>query len=896
MSLITISAGDIAEYHGSGLPAYARLYANQQFTSSEGVVIAQGSKSKPNFYQEFVCSLVGVTVRVASGDAYTTTDSDQPAATYTLCIYDANGRLLLTPYSELRIPPTNNPTTWKVLEVFSAARVLRDAPTYLSSQEILRILETYTSIGPKAALNLIGSTELTRDPASLPRPKAVGDNDPRVNKINAGLYSAVGGFSAAVAAAVTAASLSNTGLAVLSVTERILLSANVTIPSQVILETDSLGLINMNGHTLTVQGEIRAGAQQIFENYTSNPPNIASARAEAFYFEWYGITPGNNNRAAMQALIDARRGVLYGTTQIRLMPDTVYSIDTPLNFNDTFGIALAGPDVGYRANAEIRYRGTSGTTAITFKSSQGFSATGIKFSYTDSGFTGKLVEAGHSATGGDTSGAVFTKCFFTGESGMAFSAAALLSLDNTIIVKVQDCQFGSAVIGVKGSSGSYSNLVVVDNCTFNDCVYATFNPVQAWTIRNNTFEPLEHNDPVEGAIVGEVRAVGIDAVAFCWDLKFEGNWIGDISPTNNEYSVVKVFGGFGAEISGNLFYLPPMAGLGGVITAIELSGCKGVTIQNNYVRGDQFISASVANSAAVAIIGNDAECTVNEYVSAGATIGGLTSFANASGVNYVNGNLEVNGSTAFNNDAGSAMGVKIAARSSSFPANGNGAMIYSAESIATTNDGDLVIQPRTNAARKVLFRFAAGIMLKVGANIEAFTHLLFGTDNTYDIGAVGVTRPRNVYVGTNLFVADDAYAAGWDGSTAVPTKNAVYDKIQTLAPLVSPTFTTPALGVAAATSLAIGGGTVIAKVLKGSVTINPASVAGNTVADQTFTLTGAVVGDVVELNVPTAGITAGLNVIMAWISATDTVKVRFHNTTGGAIDEASATWFYKLTR
>jgi len=29
-------------------------------------------------------------------------------------------------------------------------------------------------------------------------------------------------------------------------------------------------------------------------------------------------------------------------------------------------------------------------------------------------------------------------------------------------------------------------------------------------------------------------------------------------------------------------------------------------------------------------------------------------------------------------------------------------------------------------------------------------------------------------------VLDDAYAAGWDGSSAVPTKNAVYDKIQTL--------------------------------------------------------------------------------------------------------------------
>lgn len=35
-------------------------------------------------------------------------------------------------------------------------------------------------------------------------------------------------------------------------------------------------------------------------------------------------------------------------------------------------------------------------------------------------------------------------------------------------------------------------------------------------------------------------------------------------------------------------------------------------------------------------------------------------------------------------------------------------------------------------------------------------------------------------VSTNLTVADEVYGAGWDGSLQVPTKNAVYDKIQTL--------------------------------------------------------------------------------------------------------------------
>lgn len=60
-------------------------------------------------------------------------------------------------------------------------------------------------------------------------------------------------------------------------------------------------------------------------------------------------------------------------------------------------------------------------------------------------------------------------------------------------------------------------------------------------------------------------------------------------------------------------------------------------------------------------------------------------------------------------------------------------------------------------------------------------HLTAGTDNTYDIGASGATRPRNVYVGTDVFVATEAYdEAGWNGDLSVPTKDAVRDKIETI--------------------------------------------------------------------------------------------------------------------
>jgi hypothetical protein len=46
---------------------------------------------------------------------------------------------------------------------------------------------------------------------------------------------------------------------------------------------------------------------------------------------------------------------------------------------------------------------------------------------------------------------------------------------------------------------------------------------------------------------------------------------------------------------------------------------------------------------------------------------------------------------------------------------------------------------------------------------------------TRDIDAI-----RNIHAGGDVATTDDAYAAGWSGSSNVPTKNAVYDKIESL--------------------------------------------------------------------------------------------------------------------
>jgi hypothetical protein len=79
--------------------------------------------------------------------------------------------------------------------------------------------------------------------------------------------------------------------------------------------------------------------------------------------------------------------------------------------------------------------------------------------------------------------------------------------------------------------------------------------------------------------------------------------------------------------------------------------------------------------------------------------------------------------------------------------------------------------------------------------------------------------------------------------------------------------------------------------LSATATLNFASIAAGASEDLTITLTGAVVGDSVDLGLPAAP-TAGI-VFIAFVSAADTVTVRATNITGGAVDPASAT--YRVT-
>lgn len=97
--------------------------------------------------------------------------------------------------------------------------------------------------------------------------------------------------------------------------------------------------------------------------------------------------------------------------------------------------------------------------------------------------------------------------------------------------------------------------------------------------------------------------------------------------------------------------------------------------------------------------------------------------------------------------------------------------------------------------------------------------------------------------------------------------------------------------LSALTSLTVGGGTPLKKLESGTVSIDPGSIAAITRGSQTFTLTGAAVGDVVLMQPPGA-LNTGLFFAGCEVTGVNTVTVYIGNLTAGAIDDGANNWRY----
>jgi hypothetical protein len=89
------------------------------------------------------------------------------------------------------------------------------------------------------------------------------------------------------------------------------------------------------------------------------------------------------------------------------------------------------------------------------------------------------------------------------------------------------------------------------------------------------------------------------------------------------------------------------------------------------------------------------------------------------------------------------------------------------------------------------------------------------------------------------------------------------------------------------------GNIILAMILQS--TLSPASVANATSAEQTFTVNGLLVGDLVSVTKPTAQ--AGLGIVNSRVSAANTLAITFQNSTAATITPtASEVYILELNR
>lgn len=215
---------------------------------------------------------------------------------------------------------------------------------------------------------------------------------------------------------------------------------------------------------------------------------------------------------------------------------------------------------------------------------------------------------------------------------------------------------------------------------------------------------------------------------------------------------------------------------------------------------------------------------------------------------------------------------------------------------ATANAFELTFAiPDVSADATITFPDATGTLSTL-AGTETFTNKTL-TSPTFTAPVLGTPASGTLTNATGLPISTgvSGLAAGVATALATPSSanliTAVTDETGTgsLVFATSPTLVTPTLGVATATSVAVGGGTAITKIVAYAPTLTPtASSAAIQTAEQTFTVTGLTTADKVIVNGPAP--TSLCPPVTFRVSAADTLAIGFSTLTAAACTPAAGVY------
>lgn len=304
-----------------------RVWYSRNFQASDTTDV-QGGNGSTGFYKSIACTVTSGNVTCPSFTLQTTIDANDPAPQSIQCfarLYSNN-----TPKDWL-FSGAGTPTGWIIYNptpatslTFAQLQILNQAPylanppqTFLTTAQILALLEQTAGDFDLANATRFGITKLSVDPVSALNPIAVGDNDPRISsQFNITTYGAsTTGTAAANATAITAAATAANlvgGSVVVPLGTFPTNSATISAP----LIFDGAGSIlrPATGQTVTITKSVTADASQHFSNVAASQGTISflgNYALQDVYPEWWGASP-SASAATNTPLIQAAQRAAFG--------------------------------------------------------------------------------------------------------------------------------------------------------------------------------------------------------------------------------------------------------------------------------------------------------------------------------------------------------------------------------------------------------------------------------------------------------------------------------------------------------------------------------------------------------------------------------------------------------
>ena len=826
---VTVSSFTNSYWRYGGTSAKIRAYLSERIVTSDNKTLLPAQIGLGNWVEKD-CTVTGTNLVCPSFTIDSTTDSNRTNAFFTIVLFDEKGTQRET-LGKFKIPPIT-PTTIADLILFNTTetRPAKFALQFYDSNTIDLKLAQLVGASARATDSIIGSTRLTAPALDSTDPIAVGANDPVYRSLRQSKY--LKDYTN-LAAAMTAIGATETDFVVDS---SVSLTGTVTIPANIHVRTAGDAMFSTTG-TLTINSLDADCDCKIF-----NSDGIVLGKSVKPRLVWWSGSAANVGAALNRAIasLTASEG---GTL---ILPNGTRTIDAAISPLPS-GTIIEGASTNTDAA-----RGSILTTAsgigYVFKIGGSTRNVAIKNVVLDgisaAGSTGLLIEGAAPNT----------------TIGISIDSVTFHDFDNGLYVNATDGAWQVEQLEVRNAqfvNNTYGFRINTPNAS------SYFTSPYFGMAANQTGMRIEQT--------GMLTVVGHNAVSSLGSLPCVSGLPNTTLPTFihllGQHLPITIIGGqdeaLGKFLVSDVPYVTHSVNLQNnlVQSPILLKYSTLINSQGNtYLRNEFYDDAADAGALSKIYSHNDTIIGQNMCGAAGtAYLSGFTTHGVV--MEETRTELFQSYNRQYNNFFLSPLvnGQTVPAVSIGAPENDH-ALLW----LGVTDAG--------GATRSAGFTFKRN---GTTGNLNLTSDL---SNQTFEF-INGEIKGKNL-IGTTYLEVPAANI-----TTALTAQSASVTGALTAAGLVS-TGATYADGGA---RIGGDGGAVIMKIAHGGATLDPPAISGGTAADVTFTLTGAAIGD--DVQITPSSVPAGI-VFQSYVSAVNTVTVRFYNATGSSVDMASATWYY----